>query len=195
MRILKTLFALAFIAAAAVSTVRAAESRSEAVSGSWPAITVTGGVRFFSPSGADFKTVYGSGILAGAEVRVRIAGRFELSLEAERFKKDGMMTVTNEPTTIKMTPLTVLAVFHVLSGGLRPYVGAGVSTLSYRENNHLGTATGSGTGYAVCGGIIARGKLLGVDARVKYASIKDERGGESIEFGGLTFGLGIGFFF
>jgi hypothetical protein len=82
-----------------------------------------------------------------------------------------------------------------LSGGLRPYAGAGICRISYRETNHLGTVTGSGIGFAVVGGLTARWKSLGLDARVKYSSVKDTPGSETIDFGGLTLGLGVGYFF
>lgn len=192
----KKLMALAIgAAAAAVFPVQAASASPAAVSPPWPGIAVFVRGSSLTPGAEVFRTVYGSGFVYGGEFRLRIAGRFSVSLEAERFKKNGKMTVTGEPTTMAMTPLSAMALCRFLDGDIRPYIGAGVSSISYRETNHLGAATGSGIGWAAAGGVTARWKFLGFDARVKYFSVKAETEAEKVDFGGLTVGLGLGVFF
>lgn len=146
----------------------------------------------FQPASDIFKEVYGPGPVFGGEFRLRLFSGLHLSLEAGSFKKTGGLTVTHDATKMTITPLEAMAVYHVLPGKITPYAGAGVCLASYRESSQLGTVTGSGLGYVVCGGVAARWRFLGLDARLKYASIKDTPFKDEVDFSGLTFDVGIG---
>lgn len=192
----KKLMILAAVAAAAVSITWAENAPApKPAPFRWPETAVFARAGSFSPGADIFKTVYGSGFTAGGEIRIRLARRLSMSLEVQPFKKTGKMTVTDEPTKIKTTPISALATYHFLSGRFQPYAGAGICLLSYREDNHLGSADGSGFGFAASVGVTARWKFLGVDARVKYFSVKAKTETEKVDFGGLVFDLGVGVFF
>jgi hypothetical protein len=52
-----------------------------------------------------------------------------------------------------------------------------------------------GYGFAVCGGVTACWRFLGIDARVKYTSIKIKPLEDEVGLGGLTLSLAAGFIF
>jgi hypothetical protein len=159
-----------------------------------PGLMIFGRYGSFRPNSDIFREVYGSGPVFGGEFRIRFIGGLHLSLEAGSFKKTGELTVTKESTKMTMTKVETMAVYHVLAGKITPYAGAGLCLDFYRETNILGTVSGSGLGYAVCGGVAARWRFLGLDARLKYASVKDAPVKDKVDFSGLTFDIGVGFF-
>ena len=161
----------------------------------WPSIMIFGRYGSFSPSDEIFKTIYGSGSVYGGEFRVHIVGGFFVSLEGGSFKKTGALTATQEETTMTLYPIDAMVVFHALSGYVLPYVGAGGAVCKYREENVIGNVDKWGFGFAVCGGITARWRFLGIDARVKYTSIKIKPFEDEADLGGLTLSIAAGFIF
>lgn len=149
----------------------------------------------FSPSDEIFKTVYGSGPVYGGELRLHVKSGFYLSLDGGYFKKTGKLTLTEDPTTMTIFPMDAMVVFHVLSGSIMPYVGAGGSACKYTEKNVIGKVNEWGYGFAVCGGITARWRFIGIDARVKYSSVKVKPLEDGVDLGGLTFGIAAGYVF
>jgi len=150
----------------------------------------------FLPGDEIFKTVYGGDFIAGGELRVRVIDNFFISLEGGYFKKTGALTVTQEKTTLTVYPLEAMVVYHVLlSGVVSPYLGAGGSICKYSEENVLGKVDDWGFGPALCGGVTARWRFLGIDARVKYSSVKIKPFETEADLGGLTFSIGAGVIF
>ena len=160
-----------------------------------PSAMIFGRYGSFAPSDAIFKTVYGSGSVLGGEIRFRVAGGFYLSLEGGYFNKKGLLTVTRDETTMTIYPIDAMLIFHALSGSIMPYVGAGGAGCKYQEKNAIGTVDGWGYGFAVCGGLSARLSFLGIDARVKYTSIKIKPLEDEAGLGGLTLSLAAGIIF
>jgi len=160
-----------------------------------PSAMILGRYGTFAPSDAIFKEVYGSGSVMGGELRFRLSGGFSLSLNGGYFKKKGALTVTGDETTMTMFPLEAMLVYHVLSGSLMPYVGAGGAFCRYTEENAIGKVEGWGTGFAVCGGVTFRLGPLGLDARAKYTSMKIKPLEDEANLGGLTLSVGAGFVF
>jgi len=165
------------------------------VKGIWPSIMIFGRYGSFSPSDETFKTIYGSGSVYGGEFRLRIASGFFVSLDGGAYKKTGALTLTQEETTMTLFPIDAMVVFHFLSGSILPYVGAGGAVCKYKEENVLGKVDKWGFGFAVCGGATARWRLLGIDARVKYTSIKIKPLEVEADLGGLTLSIGAGVVF
>ncbi len=159
---------------------------------SWPLLMIFGRYGSYSPSADIFKTIYGKGSICGGEVRIRIMGGFFISLEGGYFKKTGKLTLTQDPTTMTIYPMDAMVVFHVLSGNIMPYAGAGGSLCKYTEKNFIGTVNDRGFGFAVCGGVTARWRFIGIDARVKYSSVKVKPLENRVDLGGLALSLGIG---
>jgi hypothetical protein len=165
------------------------------VQGHWPSIMIFGRYGSFSPSDENFKTIYGSGSVFGGEFRVHVVSGFFVSLEGGAFKKTGALTVTQEETTMTLYPIDAMVVFHALSGYVLPYVGAGGAVCKYTEENVIGKVDKWGFGFAVCGGITARWRFLGIDARVKYTSIKIKPLEDEAGLGGLTISFAAGVVF
>jgi outer membrane protein W len=161
----------------------------------WPSTMIFGRFGSFAPSDEIFKTVYGSGSVYGGEFRVHIASGFYLSLEGGYFKKTGALTLTQDATTMTIYPIDAMLVFHAMSGSILPYVGAGATVCKYGEENIIGTVDGWGYGFAVCGGLTARLSSFGIDARVKYTSVKIKPLEDEAGLGGLTLSIGAGFIF
>ena len=162
----------------------------------WPSAMVFARFGSFSPSDGFFKSIYGSGFTAGLEGRIHIIDNFFVALAGGFFQKTGALTVTQEKTTLTISPLDVMAVYHIrLSGIFSPYVGAGGSLCLYTEKNALGDAKDSGFGPALCGGVTARWGSFGVDARLKYSSVKIKPFDLEAGLGGLTLSLAAGVIF
>jgi opacity protein-like surface antigen len=192
-----TILMAAFILAAqAAKTAPQTEPRpAAAVQSPWPSALVFVRYGSFSPTDEIFKTVYGNGPVYGGEFRLHIRGRFYISLEGGYFKKTGKLTVTQDPTTMTVFPIDAMVVFHALSGYIMPYVGAGGATCKYTEKNVIGKVNEWGYGFAVCGGITAHWRSIGIDARVKYSSVKVKPLEDDVNLGGLTFSIAAGYIF
>ena len=160
-----------------------------------PSAMIFGRYGSFAPSDEIFKTIYGKGSVFGGEFRFRVAGGFYLSLEGGYFNKKGLLTVTQEETTMTLYPIDAMVVFHALSGYVLPYVGAGGAVCKYTEENVFGKVDKWGFGFAVCGGVTARWRFLGIDARVKYTSIKIKPFEVEAGLGGLTLSIAAGVVF
>jgi hypothetical protein len=194
MRTKAPLIALSILATAAVLAAQAPELYSPARAPWPPAIAL---VRFgvFSPSAGIFKTVYGRGPVFGGEFRLHAKGGLYLSLAGESFKKTGKLTVTREKTTMTILPVDAMAVFHALSGSVMPYVGIGGSACRYTEENIIGKIGKWGLGGAVCGGVTVRRRSLGLDARLKYSSVKVKPFEDRVDLGGLTLSIAAAYVF
>jgi hypothetical protein len=173
-----------------------AQPRPEAaVRRPWPSAMAFVRYGSFAPSAGIFKTVYGNGPVFGAELRLHIKGGFYLSLEAGSFSKKGRLTVTEDPTTMTIYPMEVMAIFHPRSGSIMPYIGAGGSACKYAEENVIGKVSEWGVGFAAYGGVTARWRSIGVDARVKLSSVKVKPLEESVNLGGITISVAAGYLF
>jgi len=161
----------------------------------WPSIMIIGRYGSFSPSDENFKTIYGSGSLMGGEFRIHVASGFFLSFEGGSFAKTGALTLTQDETKMTIYPLDATVLFHFLSGNIMPYVGAGGAVCKFSEENVIGKVDQWGFGFAVCGGITARWNILGIDARVKYTSVKIKPLDDEAGLGGLTLSIGAGVIF
>ncbi|MCX6565871.1 MAG: hypothetical protein NTW38_05530 [Candidatus Aminicenantes bacterium] len=201
MKIKRVLIVILALLAASVPAIRAAQAEpgvtskpEAAVRNPRPGLMIFGRYGSFRPSSDIFKEVYGPGPVFSGEIRIRLIGGLHLSLEAGSFKKTGKLTVTKEATKMTIFPVEAMAIYHFLPGKITPYAGAGPHLVSYRESNILGSVSGSGLGFAVCGGVAARWRFIGLDARVKYASVKDTPVKDKVDFSGLTFDIALGLF-
>jgi hypothetical protein len=201
MRIRMPLIALSILVSTGLLAAQAPESAPQsrpswaAVRSSWPSAIALVRIGSFAPSAEIFKTVYGSGLVYGGEFRLHAKGGLYLSLGGEYFKKTGKLTVTQDPTTMTILPVDVMAVYYVLPGSVMPYVGAGGSACKYTEENIIGKVSKWGVGFAACGGVTARWRSIAFDARLKYSSVKVKPLEESVDLGGLTLSTGLGYSF
>lgn len=125
--------------------------------------------------------------------------RFELRAEAGFFAAKGAMTESGEELRFRMIPLLVGARYEILKKGLRPYLGVGLGSLKYDEDypERFEDVSGSSSvTYAEAGLYynLLKGFHLDVNARwigAKATSV----GWETINLGGLKFGIGAGYAF
>jgi hypothetical protein len=148
------------------------------------------------PSDSLFGTVYGSAMIAfGVEFRARVVGRLFVSGALGRLGKQGVLTVTGDPSTLTIYPMEGMALYALVRGRVSPYVGGGGGAYKYTETNTIGTADGMGYGFVVCGGVTARFGRFVVDGGVKYHSAKVTPLEDQANLGGLRFGIGAGIAF
>jgi hypothetical protein len=194
--VLTIFMAASILAAQTAKTAPQAEPGPAApVQSPWPSTIVFVRYGSFSPSEKIFKTVYGSGSIYSGELRLHVKSGFYLSLEGGYFKKTGKLTATQEPTTMTIFPIDAMVVFKPLSGHVMPYAGVGGAMCKYTEKNVIGEVNEWGYGFAIFGGVTTRWRSIGIDARVKYGSVKVKPLENDINLGGLTFSIAAGYIF
>jgi hypothetical protein len=154
---------------------------------------------YFAPGEELFKAIYGSG---GAMPAVSLAygfRRFEVRAEAGYFEATGAMTESGEELSFRMVPLFIGARFEILKGGLRPYLGLGLGSAKYNEDypERFEDVSGSSSvTYAEAGLYYSFLKGLHLDANARWIGTKAETfDRETIDLGGLKFGIGVGYVF
>ncbi len=86
--------------------------------------TLTLKAGYFMPSDQVFRDVYGGGPAFGGEVAIPLAGPVQLWAGADVFGKTGLLSVSEEETKVRITPLYAGLRAEFGRTGLRPYVGA-----------------------------------------------------------------------
>ena len=196
------LIVVAFLMTASVLAAQAPESAPQsqplptaAVRSPWPSAIALVRFGLFAPSAEIFKTVYGSGPVFSGEFRLHVKDGLYFSLEAGQFKKTGELTLTRDPTTMTILFVDAMAVYHVLSGPIMPYVGAGATASRFKEKNIIGEVGQWNLGVAACGGVTARLRSIALDARLKFSSVKVKPLEDAVNLGGLTLSVAVGYAF
>lgn len=138
-------------------------------------LTFKGG--YFMPSDTVFKDVYGNGPVYGAELAASVAGGLHIWAGAEYFSKKGLLPVTEEETKTRIVPVFAGLRYHIGAAAVRPYLGAAAGYFMLHEENPLGTASRSGFGFLVRGGLlikIAGPVSLDLHGNYSNATIKTE---------------------
>jgi opacity protein-like surface antigen len=144
-----------------------------------------------------FRDAYGSGgMMAGGTVTLEIMKKLNLLVEANMFKVNGQMTISEEDISFSLTPIGV-GVRYLLSdsGNFKPYAGAGADLCFYKETlpPRFGDTSGSTVGFhGEIGAYFELGQRLYIDLNVRYllASAKSE--GETFKMSGVKAGMGLG---
>ena len=166
-------------------------------------------IRGFGEGGLDkfaatksFNAIFGrdSGPVFGGGGEVVVLGQWFARVSAWRFKDNGERALRLENQTFKLgIPLSVTIIPIEMSGGYRfalgrrriiiPYVGAGVSSYSYKERSQFAQGDENVnerfTGYQILGGVEYRlHRWIGVAGEIQYATVPDSlgAGGLSEEF-------------
>jgi len=148
--------------------------------------------QYFSPADADFKSIYGGGLMGGGEISLAIAKSLDLWLDGAYFAKAGNLSYTGESTELTLIPIGVGLKYRVLSGKISPYVGAGAKYFVYRERNSLGEVTAGGFGFVGKIGLaISVSNHFGFDILAGYSSCKMKPADFEFNVGGLEFGAGL----
>ena len=162
----------------------------------WASIAAGLGVSYFSPSDPDFRSIYGGGPLFRAGMSVGIAERIDLWFDGGIFSRSGSLTYTLEETKLSLLPLGVGADCRFGRTGIRPYVGAGVLLVFFRESNILGEVKDQAIGGTVRAGVtIPLSGRLAADLRVAYSFCRMEPADFEFSVGGFEVGAGLAYSF
>ncbi len=151
---------------------------------------------YFMPTEQVFKDVYGGGPAFGAEVGVSLMGGLGLWAGVDYYTKKGKLTFTEEDTEITLMPVSGGIRLSLGAGMLRPYVGAGVAYVKYKETSVIGTVDKGDVGFLGQAGIrlyVSGGFFLDVQGR--YSTCKAKPADVTADLGGLQGGLGLGISF
>ena len=154
---------------------------------------------FFLPSDSVFRDVYSSGPLFGVDLAIPLAGPLQLWAGAEYFAKTGRLTVSEETTKVRITPIYAGLRAQFGRKKARPYIGAAAAYFLLHEENPLGEASKNALGLLTQAGVqlrLAGPAWLDLFAGYRLCTIKSDDG-ESFEagLGGLSSGLGVTFKF
>ncbi len=161
-----------------------------------PSSMVLARVGAYMPSAADFRTIYGTGLVFGGELRIGV-GRLAGWAEGNYRSRSGQTTFSKEPTDVSVLAFEGGALYRLRPGRLCPYAGAGLGYYGFKESSKaMGTAKKGGIGVVGLAGVSAflSGRLA-LDLRVKYGTCSMTPVEDKVNIGGLTVGLGLGFGF
>lgn len=151
---------------------------------------------YFSPADKDFREIYGSGLIYGSELTIRIWENFELWIGVSHFRKDGELTFTQEETKINNIPFGSGIKYRFFTGDVSFYGGLGINYFHSKEINAIGDVTKNGLGYVAKIGSyveITSGLLIDIYGEYSYCKIKPPDFGVNI--GGFSAGIGLGYGF
>lgn len=182
---MKRLAAVSVVILLAVSTGFAADG---------PAVMVRGGL--FSPSDADFRTIYGAGAVWGIEASWPLGHHIEPWISADIFSKHGHMIPTQEVTRIWLVPVAAGLRYVGRVGRFRLHAGGGVVYYYFRERAPIGTVTDGGLSAVAEGGFrVPLSKTWDLGLSLRYSRRRLQPQELSFGVGGLQTSLGIGFRF
>ncbi len=151
---------------------------------------------YFSPTEKAFQDIYGGGMTFGGEVSIGIWKKLKFWLGGNYYSGDGELTYTGEGTSLQILPIGGGLKYELSSGTLRFYGGIGVNYYQYKESNVLGEAKKSGIGYlGKIGVLIQISKGLMIDVYSEYSYCKMTPADFTINIGGITAGIGLGYAF
>jgi len=160
--------------------------------------TLKGG--YFAPSDEVFRDVYSGGPVFGFDLAVPVGGALSVWAGADLLSKNGNLTLTEDPTKVRIIPVFLGLRGEFGKTRLRPYIGAAAAYFLFHESNLLGTVNDGGLGFLGQAGLMWNlGGPVWLDLHAGYraCTLKSGSGDDMIEakLGGLSGGLGIAFRF
>ncbi|MDW7759899.1 MAG: outer membrane beta-barrel protein [Acidobacteriota bacterium] len=148
---------------------------------------------YFIPSEAVFKDIYDGGVVYGGEISLKISGGLSLWAGGSYFNKSGVLTFTEESTTLQLIPIFGGLQYKMNLSRISPYVGAGVGYVLYKEENPIGKVEDGGLGFIGKAGVqvMIAGPLF-LDVQASYSVCRVIPGDIEADLGGLKAGLGLG---
>lgn len=151
-------------------------------------------VTYFSPTDADFKSIYGGGLMYGLESAFTLTHGLDIWLDAGYFAKTGQLSFTKEETKLTLVPIGAGLRYSYLLGKIAPYLGAGVRYFIYKESNVLGNVNEGGIGFVgKVGVLISAISWVNFDLGVGFSSCKLKPADFEFNVGGLELSLAITF--
>ncbi|MDY0231025.1 MAG: hypothetical protein RBR88_00910, partial [Candidatus Saccharicenans sp.] len=130
---------------------------------------------FLFPADSNYKEIYGQQVL-GPEFKLglRIVNDFYVYGSFFNFNKNGRTPVLEEATSSKQQFIGGgLAYFPYLNRSWKLFIGAGVGSLSYKEEAMDLTVNGSKLGFLLEGGIYFKEKFMFIGLNAGYCSASD----------------------
>jgi hypothetical protein len=150
---------------------------------------------YFIPSSRDVRDVYPNGLAFGADVTVPVAKALCAWGGLDYFRRTGKLTLTAEPTTLRVMPFFAGLKLQSAGRSVRPYASAAAGYFFYREASVIGTVTGGRIGLVAQAGLLLKIKgKVSLDLHVRYTACRAKSGGTdpvTTELGGFQGGLGI----
>ena len=151
---------------------------------------------YFSPSDPAFREIYGYGISWGGEISFAVSKRTSVWAGGDYFSKVGKLGFTEEATKIRIAPLTAGLKYHLALDHLRPYIGAGVAYVQYKEANSIETIEKGAIGLVGRAGLLVMlGPAFFIDLQGTWSTCSVQPLEVKANLGGFSFGLGLGFEF
>jgi len=148
---------------------------------------------YFMPTEKVFKDVYGSGLAYGGEVGVNLMSGLSLWAGADYYNKKGKLTFTGEDTEITLMPVSGGIRYSLGVGMIRPYVGAGVVYVKYKETSVIGSIDEGDVGFLGQVGVrLGFASRFFLDVQARYSTCKAKPGDVTADLGGLLASLGLG---
>ena len=146
-----------------------------------------------------FEEIYGNTVpVYGLEFSRSIlrAGnfRFDLAFAGRMYSATGKSTTTLEATEFRNTPITFAARLFFSTKYIAPYIGGGLDIHKYKEENVLGTITGSTTGSHFQAGLylkMPQFKYAMLNLYIKLVKATATEEGVSIDIGGTELGVAL----
>ena len=148
-------------------------------------------IAFFISPDDDVKEIYGvQDLIFGGQAGIRIWNGFYFWVSANYLKQISETTFTKDITTLTVLPISFTLRYILPIGKIRPYIGGGYTTLTYKEESDLGISEGNGNGYHVVGGLsFVLNPFLNIDIGALYSEIPVPVFDEEINLGGLQIGF------
>ena len=161
--------------------------------GTGESFRIEGMVHYFQPTDEFFKDIYGSGMVFGGEIGIKLWEWVSLWAAADFYNKEGKTTFTEEVTELRIIPVSGGLMFQTMSSVFRPYTAIGVGYFQYSEENPIGKVKNGDIGYIVQLGcrIKVAGPLF-FDVKGSYSYCKVKPADFEIDLGGLKGAIGLG---
>lgn len=152
-----------------------------------------------------FKEVYGADATPtfGLSLSRTFAqfGYYSLDVEwgIRFYSKTGAATLSQEPATFKMTPISLAARLNYQAKFFQMFVGYGLDWYSYSETSTIANTTGNANGSHFIAGIYLIPPVLDgmirVKAYYKFTRVTASSNGIDVDLGGNEYGVGLSFGF
>jgi len=149
----------------------------------------------FAPQNDVLKNVYGNyGVIYGGRLGARLWRGIYFWFSAAQYKVTGKTTLTEEDTTLTLTPLSAFLRLGLSLKSLKPYAGIGYTYMLFNEESPIGDTKGHGGNLSLEAGFefrITRNFIVDFGARFDQILVKPGEIDEEIDLGGLQAGLSL----
>jgi hypothetical protein len=160
-------------------------------------VMFSGSAGYLFPADSGYKEIYGKQVI-GPEFKfgLRVVKDIYVYASFFTFNKDGRTPELEEPATSRQQFIGGgLAYFPYLSKSWKAFFGAGLGSLSYKEEAMELSVSGSKLGFLVESGIYFKEKFMFIGLNAGYCSASDTYEDVKFKIGGPRASLLLGFIF